>query len=752
MAFLSFMFCYNITFSGCARVINVSVCGACVMLYRIFAVSQSGRRPGRVLMGPAVLSLSMAAYGVELDTVVVSSGDDSAVADVAQPVLVLDKQALANNPGDTLGSLLEQQPGISNASFGPGVGRPVLRGMSGSRVKMMVNGHDSADLSAMSSDHAPMAEAANARQVEVIQGPATLMYGGGAIGGVVNVIDNKIARQPVYQHSGELGVKFSSVDSGQQFKGEVNGGNGDYAWHLSGFQRSSDDYQAASGDTVSVSDSQGQSFNLGVSRTVVDGGFVGFSVSQSDYEYGVPNENDVDTRVKPEQTRYDLKSSWLNPVSGIARWDNELSFNDYIHDEIGQNDGQQAVVFGLFDQQTWEFNSRARHEALMGFQGHLGVHYREQTLRLCHDHEGCASIPDYSGSQWSGGRGSLLQNDFPFSHDTPMPETVTRDVGFYLVEKRDWQHAAAGRGTVELGARVDFRTIASDPRSVSPGWRQHQGYYADVEFAPTTVSAAVTWHISDSQRWAVSVARSQRAPDAQEMFWNGDHHATFSFQLDNPGLSEETAHTFDINWVFAGDAWHTRLAAYYYQFSDYIYNDLKSADFSDRCQLRINDGCGDPYHNNAVYRYEQADARFYGGEASVEYAVSEQLQLLFQSDYVSAQLNQAASDGNRYLPRTPPQTARLQLAWQKNDWQAEIENRWVMKQDKTATQESESAGYQHLNARLNYSPMMSSGRELLLGLQLNNMLDADGSNHVSYLKEYAPLPGRNVSLTTTFIF
>lgn len=208
---------------------------------------------------------------LELDRVVISAGDGSALADVAQPVLILDEEALSKNSGASLGTLLEDQPGISNASFGLGVGRPVLRGMSGSRVKMMVNGHDSVDLSAMSSDHAPMTEVSNARQVEVIQGPATPIYGNGAIGGVVNVIDNKIATEPVDQLSGSLGAKVTSTDQGRQYNSEMN---------------------------------------------------------------GVPNEENSPTRVKPKQIRYDIKSAWLNPLSGINSWTNQISFNDYEHDEL----------------------------------------------------------------------------------------------------------------------------------------------------------------------------------------------------------------------------------------------------------------------------------------------------------------------------------------------------------------------------------------------------------------------------------
>ena len=699
----------------------------------------------------------LAVNAFELDRVVISAGDGSSLADVAQPVLILDEEALSKNSGSSLGTLLQDQPGISNASFGPGVGRPVLRGMSGSRVKMMVNGHDSADLSAMSSDHAPMAEVSNARQVEVIQGPATLIYGNGAIGGVVNVLDNKIATEPVEQLSGNLGAKVTSTDQGHQMNAEVNGGNGQFAFHLDGFNKQSNDYHSGSSNKnkssqVKNSDTSTEGGSIGLSWTPADKGYLGMSISQLEYDYGVPNEENTPTRVQPKQIRYDIKSAWLNPVAGIASWHNQISLNDYEHDEL-----TLPIVEGLFDQQTWEVNSRILHQALFGWQGQLGFHYRQQLMQLCHDHSGCAKIPDYSDQSWDGSKGSLFtqialgsgsasDSDFEsleFVHDTPMPETETQDLGYFLVEKKQWQSENLGSGNIELGARIDFRTISADPKTISPAGRQAEEYYSDKNFAPITLSFASTWQITEQQRWAISIARAQRAPDAQELFWNGDHHATFSYQLDNPNLVEETAYTFDINWMFTTADFATRIAVYHYQFDDYIYNDLKSVK--------------DPYHQHAVYGYEQADAIFQGGEVSFDYTLSDQWNALLQADYLSAQLTKGE---NKNLPRTPPATLLMQFNWHKNNWSAEIENRWTLAQNDTAEQEVKTKGYQHLNLHLNYSTMFNAGfnsvtkkvYEWKIGAQVNNALNSRGENHVSYLKEFAPLPGRNISLNSSISF
>lgn len=672
----------------------------------------------------------------ELEKVVVSAGDGSELRDVAQQVLILDREDLQKNSGNSLGTLLEDQPGMSNASFGPGVGRPVIRGMSGSRVKMMLNGHDSADLSAMSSDHAPMAEVANATQVEVLQGPATLMYGNGAIGGVVNVIDNKIATQPEDHFHGSASAKYTSVDQGKQVAAELNGGNGVFAWHLDGFTKQTENYRSGekSGKSYEVknSDTKSSGGSIGLSWTPEDKGFVGFSISQLDYDYGVPNEDNSPTRVQPEQIRYDLKSSWLNPVSGISAWHNEISFNDYQHDEL-----TKPVVEGLFDQETWEYNSRLNHEELFGWKGYVGLQLRQQQMKLCHDHDGCSKIPDYSDQVWSGSKGGNFTQvgDHEFVHDTPMPETETIDIGYYLVEKYQWAVEGIGSGNLELGARLDFRTISADPKSISTSARQSEVYYSDKDFTPLTLSIASTWQVNEQQRWALSIARAQRAPDAQEMYWNGDHHATFSYQLDNPDLIEETAYTFDVNWIWTSEALLARVAAYHYQFQNYIYNDLKDVK--------------DPYHGHAVYGYEQADASFQGGEAVVDYQFAESWAVSWQGDYVSAQLTEGE---DKDLPRTPPATTAIAVKWASNFWSADIENRWVFAQSNTAAQETKSDAYQHLNLHLNYNRIISSEYEIQAGVQVNNVFDEFAQNHVSYLKEFAPLPGRNIGINASIQF
>lgn len=677
-----------------------------------------------------LLSVAASAQATELDTVVVKSTTQSSLHDVAQSVVVIDEEALRKQPAKSLGELLEQQPGISNAAFGPGVGRPVLRGLSGSRVKTMVNGHDSADLSAMSSDHAPMAEIANARQVEVIQGPATLLYGSGAIGGIVNVLDQRIHQEPVEETSGRIKAGIGSNDQAKNLAAEVNTGNGNWALHLNSFKKNSSDYHSGR-ERIENSDTESEGGSLGFSLTSEEHGYAGASISVLEQDYGVPNEDNSPTRVRPQQVRSEIAAGWKDPFAGIDMWETHISYTDYEHDEL-----TLPVTEGLFEKDTLEFGSRWQHATIGDWQGTFGIHYYQQEIRLCHDHTGCDRIPDHSDQEWNGTKGNLFTQvgDYEFVHDTPMPVTDSSDIGYFLVESTPWNIEGIGQGHAELGARIDFRTIEADPVSISPSSRQDESYYDDKYFAPVTFSAAGTWQINDIHQLAISISRAQRAPDAEELYWNGDHHATFSYQLDNIDLKEETAYTADLIWKLTSDRYFIRTAMYHYRFDGFIFNDLKSVT--------------DPFHSHPVYRHEQKDATFTGFEFSWEQQLTSELSSLITLDSVRARLTEGE---NKHIPRTPPATASLQLNWSAGNWSARAENHWVAEQNDVADGETSSDGYQKFNLAADYSVFFGE-QELTTTLLVSNLFNEPSTNHVSYLKDYAPNPGRNIQLQAQLQF
>jgi iron complex outermembrane receptor protein len=319
------------------------------------------------------------------------------------------------------------------------------------------------------------------------------------------------------------------------------------------------------------------------------------------------------------------------------------------------------------------------------------------------------------------------RSGFLLSHDTPMPKTQRLETGAFIVEQRDWSS-----GIIELGARIDRVSMEIDPDPINPNWRQQLSYYDDRTYTPLSLFAAGTWVLNDRQRVALSLGRVQRAPDTTEIFWNGDHHATFSFQLDNPGLGTETAWTADLNWLRETEQNTFRFAVFYYRFDGYIFNDLQ--DFTD------------PFHSNPVFRYEQADADFLGAEFSWRHHLTDHWTFDVNVDVVQAELTTGEP-----LPRTPPATMMLRMNYARDRVDAWLAARVVRKQDEVAPNELVSPGHEFINAGVGYRiPLRDS--EIRLNLAAQNLTDRFGINHVSYLKQAAPLPGRNVQMSVRWVF
>ena len=645
---------------------------------------------------------------------------------VAQPVRVLDKDALQTKNGNTLGELLSDLPGISNASFGAGVGRPVIRGLGGNRVKMAINGTDSADVSAMSSDHAPMVDAANAEAIEVIYGPNTLRFGSGAMGGVVNMSDSRFHETPLHWIEGQIESSVSTANEGTNLSATTDMGAGQWVMHLDGFSRSSENFRAGDGTTVNNTGSESQGMNAGVSFIQQNGNAHGIAMSMLDYNYGVPNPDDDRATVDPSQLRFDAQSI-VYSMPSVDKLKIQFTQIDYEHGE-NFND----TVVGLFDKTSSEFKTTLSWNNLAGWQSDLGFQLSNQHLELCHDHGGCPGIADFSNSNWDGTEGAALSDEIidghKLAHDAPMPLTDTQDLGIFWVMERDW-----AMGLLELGARYDQRVIEADVVSIDPLYRQAAEYYNDKTFDSSSISAALTWRF-EKQKLGVSVSRSQRAPSADELYWNGDHHATFSFQLDNPDLKIETAHSLDLTWTYDDSDYQMQGAVYYYDFDGYIYNDL----------LTISGG----FHGDPVYRHEQEDARFTGAEWQLDYDVTGGLQWFLRADVVHARLKEGS---NKNLPRTPPLTTSTGVKWFSSNWLVNADVKYYAEQSEVADNESVTSAYTVINFYAAYTqPLPSSSIQYYL--KAYNLADEFGRNHVSYLKEYSPVMGRSIDLGVKFTF
>ncbi len=650
------------------------------------------------------------------------------VEEVAKPVEVLAGAALDERKANSLGATLESLPGVQSSYFGPGVGRPVVRGLDGARVQVLAGGISSQDASTVSVDHAVSIEPFLADQIEVLKGPATLLYGSGAIGGAVNVVDGRI---PERLHessegiSGRAELRGNSVDDERTGMLRLDGGGGPFAFHADLFRRSTDDASipgfaesaellAEEGETPDP-DTRGVLENSAVrtesaavgASLIGERGFIGGAFSFYDTLYGVPghaHEHGHDeehehagglvkdgedeehgseeeaVRIDLRQRRTDLKMGLDDPFAGHERVTLRIGGSRYEHTEL---EGDEVGT--VFESRGSEARLESIHQPIAGWKGAWGLQYGRR---------------DFSA----------------VGEEAFVPPSLTRDIGLFVVEEQQFD-----RLKIELGARADRVRVTPDdgPRGT---------------FDTLSLSAAGRWTVDDRMHLQLALDRAERAPTAEELYSDGPHIATRSYEVGDADLRTELA-----NRVEAGLHWHVegfeaKLAAYHSRFDDFIY--LSDTDEEeDDLPVRV---------------WTQEDARFNGLEAEGKWRLADsdagRWDLRAFGDLVRGRLD---SGGN--LPRIAPARAGADLAWQRDGWRARLGAVHHARQDRVASSESETPGYTLVNAHLSYhwdTPRV--GWEVFL--DGTNLTDREARAHTSFLKDLAPLPGRGVAFGVRAFF
>ncbi len=669
-----------------------------------------------------LLGIGSGAVGADrppMEHVIVSVPIHKTAATTALPVTVLSGQELQRAAATSIGETLANKPGIASAGFGPGVGRPVIRGQTGPRALTLQNGTSSADVSSLSPDHRVTVEALLADSIEVLRGPATLLYGGGAIGGVVNVIDSRIPLKPLNGVSGAAEYRYDSGSDMNSATGKLEGGNGNYAFHLSGTTRDYNDLDipgsAANRDVfgaevettygyIANTDGEDDAITVGNSYHFGDTGFVGFSVSHLESEYGVPpgahgdeEADDEDgeeetVRLDIEQTRYDGMLHWHGLSPGIADVVRaSLTYTDYSHDELeGQEIGTQ------YFRDTWEGR-----------------------VEIVHD----GTLHGVFGGQWK-------QDQFEAVGDEAyVPQTDSTELGVFLLE--DFHPLQSLR--VELGARADY--VERDPDTTRAG---------DESFTSVSASAAALWDIDTSWNFSVSLARAQRAPATEELYSNIDatnpdqlvvHAATGVIEIGDPSLDNESSINLDVglNWTGTG-AW-AELNLFYNDFDDYI------ALFNS----------GGEVVSVPLYRYAQQDAVFYGVELQSEFELFAvgpgALSLELFGDYINAEFSD-----DKHVPRMPPGRLGAEFNWSNEATGVFLRVLRAADQNDPGEFEEETKGYTRWDAGADYRMSLAKDAELLFFLKWKNIGDEDYRQSTSFLRDFAPQAGRSVEAGLRYSF
>ena len=652
--------------------------------------------------------------------------------DVLAGTSVLAGDELQSNLSGQLGEVLAKLPGVSASGFAPGASRPILRGFSGERVRVLIDGLGTIDASNTSDDHGVAIDPLTAERIEVLRGPAVLLYGSQAIGGAVNVIDKRIPRRipPEALHVDGL-TSFDSVNDPVQLGASVDAPlGGGFVAHASGSWRDAGDLsvpgfvvlpalradlladaaeeesEGHADEAAELREAAGRQFTLpnsaftswsastGLAFFAGDSS-LGASASWYDSRYGIPERpgaghahEDGDEGGEPapvtigmHQFRADLRGELALGEGFLERLVTRVGYTDYTHTEFeGDEVGTVFDVTGIEARAEFVQNSTGARA------GSFGVQYYFRDFNAI------------------GAEAFVVPNR-------------TDQFGIFTL-----QELVLGPLEIEAGGRYERTGVRSAPLGLAR------------EFSAFSGALGLGYSLADKLRAGVNVTRAQRAPSGEELFANGPHVATQAFEVGDPDLAMEKA--WGVEGYLRGRVGPAEvgLAVYRNWFDDYIYLAQTGAE---------EDGL-------PVFAFLQAGANHFGieGEVSVPLVEREGFTLLadLRGDYIRAEL-----DDGTPLPRIPPLTLFGALEAQTDVLDARLEVQWFAAQTRVAPLETPSEDFAFVNASLAWKPVRGYDSVTLLA-QADNIFDAEGRRHASLTKDFVPLSGRNFRLSARFSF
>ena len=708
-----------------------------------------------------------------IDEVVVRAHPLSAEG-LAQPLVVLESEEIRRRMAPSVGGIVADIPGVNSSSFGQAVGRPIIRGLGGPRVRVMEDRIDSLDVSVSSPDHAVTIEPLVAQSIEILKGPSTLLYGSGAIGGVVDVHTGRIPHEVPETFSGAVDIRseYHNADT-DSFAVRLDGGSGNFAFHFDGFYRDAGDYEIP-GFAESLAqrareeeeedhhddheeehddhdedhddhdedhddhdedhddhdgehghDDEEEAFGelpgselraeggaFGLSY-VGDRGFVGMSVSKYDARYGLPghshhhhghededhedeehgdeehedeehedehgHEGHGEGEEAPpildlEQTRIDLEAGLEAPMANITSINFRVGINDYEHTEF-----EEGAAGTTFKTESVETRIELVHEPLWGITGAAGIQI---------------SAREYS---------ALGEEAFVQPVDTD-------SIGIFYVGQRNF-----GGLSVEGGLR--FEDVEHDPTTARKQ-----------SFDIAAASVGFIYPLSDEWTLTGQFDHSDRAPIAEELYSNGPHLATQSFELGDESLDEEVATNISLGLSYQSETLDVSLSIYESQFDDFIYQSNTGLEEDELPLLQ----------------WTQSDATFDGFEIEADWLARSwtdgSLSLNAMYEMTNAELDRGVQ---RDLPRVPPERWRLRATLTHGDFTARLSYTDVDDQDDVAPNELETEGYEDLRLYLGYN-IEYEGSQIEIFLTGRNLTDDEQRYHTSFIKDFAPEPGRTV--------
>lgn len=671
--------------------------------------------------------------------------------------------------GETLAGL----PGVHMDNFGGGASRPVIRGQSLPRIEVLSNGASLFDVSSASPDHAIVTDPLLLDAVEVLRGPTAAIYGGNAVNGAINLIDSKVPRViPKNGLTGAVELRSGWGDEEETYVGRVTAGLGQFAIHVEGSQRDSEDYSVPSSfGSNELRDSFAESSNYSVGASwITDKGYIGAAYTEQQSEYGLPGHSHTNAvchthgrdlhceghggfrdpfvgfddthtaQIDLNSERIDIRADYGDLLPGIAHTRMRLSYTDYRHKEI---DGD--TVFSNYSNEVYDARLELTHKPLLGFTGTFGIQYTDGT---------------FSGINYNDAHEGVPELDFN------EPDYETKNYGIFLSERK-----SLGPVDLEIALRKDWRDITiptpqynftemflellpTIEEQMGMRWidfvteRFHE-WNPDSKHNPFSASLGATWNFAAGYSAALTLARSERAPSVRELYAYGNNLATNSYELGlatahraHPSFgdpvidTEETTKSVDLAFRKQSGSTLFEIGLFYQEVDDYIFASL----------IETEDEGGSP-HNYLLYR--AADAKLRGIDGQVSYQFNHASRLTVFGDYVRASLEDEEDDD---LPRTPPGRFGARYDWIQSAFSANLEYIRTLNQGRIASYETKTDGYDLINMTLSYGLDLGSEKSMNIYIRGTNLTNELAFVHTSFVKDQSPLRGRNIAFGVGYKF
>ncbi len=710
-------------------------------------------------LAAALVSLSCSALTQEMEEVIITSSliDPSSEA-IANPLHVINGESIANDASQSIGASIDGLVGVSSSDYGAAVGQPIIRGMSGSRVKILNNGVVVRDVSGLGPDHVNDVDLNNIQQIEIVRGPSSLLYSNGTIGGIVNIVDNTIARKDFEESTFRLGLEAQTVNDGDShdvsYQNNLGGLNISAAYKDSKFgdydipdgaviHHEDDDHPGEEHeeelDYLPNSDSGSTAQRLGISKTG-DWGYFGVSISDTENLYGIPFHGDSHDEDEPEEEGehegerifsktdsnvINVEGSYIVGNSWLTKIDYQFRDSDYAHTE--QHAEEEGHVEGEEEED----------------------HHEEEPTTFTNDAQEYGAIFDLGNDSLSQkvAVNYVIEDISVIGHEAFINPTESKELtlGYYLSKELDLFHVDFGvrHDQISRNGSISHHEEHEEPEEELEEDHEEELEFFDRDINTTSYSLTLSRDITEFLEVGLGLSSVERAPSAVELLMNGPHLATGRFEAGNFNLKSERADNIDLSFSYSNNGLYAGLTFFHNDVNNYIYlMDETEGDHADH---------GDDDHDGLILaNYLQQDAKFKGYELEVGKTFDlarGALSLSFARDSVSGEF----TDGSN-IPRMTPERDLYKVHYVEDGLAVTLLLKDVSAQNDTAENETATGGFQMLNLNLSKTIETSLGHELVLSVFGKNLLDEAARNHSSFVKDEVPMSGRNLGLRASYSF